>query len=54
MIRAVLVGGRWLALQIRDVEDDIQNINTFLESSECVLLVEDLEDIPPGFEVEMV
>lgn len=44
MFRAVKMGQKWLVLEIKDIEGDLENIKDFLEEGEVVMLSMDFDD----------
>jgi hypothetical protein len=57
MIRIVKTGRGFYGFEIEDLENDIENIQAFIESGEPVILIdskEEFEELFPGEELEMV
>ncbi len=57
MIRIVKTGRGFYGFEIEDLENDIENIQAFIESGEPVILIdskEEFEKLFPGEELEMV
>jgi len=45
MFRAVKEGRTWYALEIESLEDDIENIQEFVDSGQPVILVNEIDDL---------
>jgi len=52
MIRATYMTGTWYGTQIESVEEDLDNINCFIEEGTPVLLLDTIEDTQ--YDIEMV
>lgn len=53
MYRIVKLGSKPYALEISDVEDDLENIQTFVDEATVVILADDLEDAQQYFDEEI-
>jgi len=47
MYRMVKMGNRWLGIELKEglTQDEFENIQSFLDNSESVLIVSDLENV---------
>lgn len=45
MFRIVNMSGKYYGLKITDIDNDIENINSFIEGGEPVILCETLDDL---------
>ncbi len=55
MYRVTQVSGKWYAIQIRDVYEDQENIETFVQEGTPVILCQDLSDLGDlGIDVDEV
>jgi len=52
MYRVIKMQSKLFALEIKDIEDDSDNINAFLESGDVVLLAERLDSIADLFDMD--
>ena len=53
MYRAVKIQNMVYAVEINKINDDLENIDVFIDDGDVVLLSEDLESIADIFEIEV-